>query len=72
MSGRWQIVLLLMGFAALGHFNRVGISVVGSEVLIPKIGISETNMGWGLLSVSHCVFNRNAAGWLADRSSRLR
>ena len=35
---RWLIVLLLMGFAAIGHFNRVGISVAGTEVFIGMKG----------------------------------
>ena len=37
---------MLMGYAALGHFNRVGITVAGDEVFIPEIGIPETSMGW--------------------------
>jgi len=38
-------VPLLMLVAACGHFNRVGISVVGSERLIPVHGISPDRMG---------------------------
>ena len=45
-SLRWRIVLLLVGYAALGHFNRIAISVAGSEVFIKHLGISETEMGW--------------------------
>ena len=45
-ANRWMIVFMVMGFAAMGHFNRVGITVAGDEVFIPKLGISETNMGW--------------------------
>ncbi|MFN0052535.1 MAG: MFS transporter [Planctomycetales bacterium] len=33
---RWLILLMLMGFTALGHFNRTSMSVVGSERLIDK------------------------------------
>ncbi|MFO1007080.1 MAG: MFS transporter [Planctomycetaceae bacterium] len=33
-ANRWLVILLLMGFAALGHFNRVGIGVAGTEVFI--------------------------------------
>ena len=33
-ANRWLIVLLLMGYAAIGHFNRVGISVAGTEIFI--------------------------------------
>ncbi|MBL8851938.1 MAG: MFS transporter [Planctomycetaceae bacterium] len=31
---RWTVVAMLMGFTFLGHFNRVGMSVVGNERLI--------------------------------------
>jgi len=31
------IQLLLMGYAALGHFNRVGISVAGPLIVNPRI-----------------------------------
>ena len=43
---RWWIVFMLMACAGLAHFNRVGISVAGSEVFIKEVGISETRMGW--------------------------
>ena len=70
---RWQIVMLLMGFAALGHFNRVGISVVGSEVFIPKLGISETRMGWVystfLIAYSIAML---PGGWLIDKIGSAR
>lgn len=35
-AGRWWIVILLTGFAAIGHFNRMGISVAGTEVFIKE------------------------------------
>ena len=66
--GRWRLVALLMLFAAWGHFNRVGISVAGSEVFIPKMGMSETQMGWVytmfLIVYTICQL---PAGWLIDR-----
>ena len=41
MSGnRWRIIVLLMGYAALGHFNRLSITVAGDEMFIPKMGIN--------------------------------
>ncbi|MBC7856917.1 MAG: hypothetical protein IAF94_26095, partial [Pirellulaceae bacterium] len=43
---RWRIVLMLMAFAGMAHFNRVGISVAGSEVFIKEVGIPATRMGW--------------------------
>ena len=33
-TNRWLITFLLIGFAALGHFNRLGIGVVGGEIFI--------------------------------------
>ena len=67
-SARWRIVALLMGFAALGHFNRVSISVAGSEVFIPKIGITETRMGW-VYTAFLIVYTIGMlpGGWLIDR-----
>ena len=38
---RWLIVLMLMGFTFLGHFNRVSISVVGTERFIAREKLSE-------------------------------
>jgi MFS family permease len=65
---RWLIVVLLMGFAGLAHFNRVGITVAGDEVFIPQQGISETRMGWvytALLTVYTLAML--PGGWLIDR-----
>jgi MFS transporter, ACS family, D-galactonate transporter len=42
---RWRIVPLLMVFVALAHFNRVSISVAGTDRLIRPDLISETRMG---------------------------
>jgi MFS transporter, ACS family, D-galactonate transporter len=65
---RWRIVLLLTGYAALGHFNRIGISVAGSEIFIKQLGISETEMGWVyttfLIVYTLCMM---PGGWLIDR-----
>ena len=47
-ANRWMIVFMVMGFAAMGHFNRVGITVAGDEMFIPKLGISEMKMGWSI------------------------
>ncbi|MBI5757266.1 MAG: MFS transporter [Planctomycetales bacterium] len=44
-SVRWLIVLMLMGFTFLGHFNRVSISVAGSERLTGPEGMSTEQMG---------------------------
>ena len=69
MSGtNWRIVLLLMGYAAIGHFNRVGISVAGDELFITKLGISEPRMGW-VYTAFLIVYTIGMlpAGWLIDR-----
>lgn len=65
---RWRTIFLLMGFAALGHFNRIGISVAGAEVFIPKLGLSETQMGW-VYSAFLIVYTIGMlpGGWLIDR-----
>ena len=65
---RWWLVLMLMGCAALAHFNRVGISVAGSEVFIKELGISETRMGW-VYTTFLIVYTVGMlpGGWLIDR-----
>ncbi|MDX1967828.1 MAG: MFS transporter [Planctomycetaceae bacterium] len=65
---RWRIVLMLMGFAALGHFNRVGISVAGSEIFIQQYGISEVEMGW-VYTTFLIVYTIGMlpGGWIIDR-----
>lgn len=67
-AARWRIVVLLMGYAALGHFNRVGISVAGDEWFIPKRGISQTRMGW-VYTAFLIVYTIGMlpGGWLIDR-----
>jgi ACS family D-galactonate transporter-like MFS transporter len=70
---RWTIVILLMGFAALGHFNRVGIAVAGGEIFIPQLGISETRMGW--VYTTFLIFytlGMLPGGWLIDRIGAAR
>ena len=40
-GNRWRVVALLMGYAALGHFNRVGISwvvIASSHLFEPAVG----------------------------------
>jgi ACS family D-galactonate transporter-like MFS transporter len=70
---RWRIVVLLMAFAAFGHFNRVGISVAGSEVFIPQLGLSETRMGW-VYTAFLIVYTIGMlpGGWLIDRIGSAR
>ena len=67
-ADRWSIVALLLAFAALGHFNRIGIKVAGSEVLIPKLGLSETRMGLVYTAfLSVYTLAMLPGGWLIDR-----
>lgn len=72
-AARWRMVVLLMVFAGLGHFNRVGISVAGSEVFIPKLGLSETRMGW-VYTAFLIVYTIGMlpGGWLIDRIGSAR
>jgi len=67
-GNRWRIVFLLMGYAALGHFNRIAITVAGDEVFIPKHGISEVEMGW-VYTAFLIVYTIGMlpGGWLIDR-----
>ena len=73
-ASRWRIILLLMGYAAVGQFNRYAISVAGAEVFIPKFGITEMQMGW-VYSAFLIVYTIGMlpGGWLVDRfgSSRV-
>ncbi|MBC8352837.1 MAG: MFS transporter [Planctomycetes bacterium] len=74
MTGnKWWIVVLLMGYAAIGHFNRVGISVAGDEMFIPKLGIPETRMGW-VYTAFLIVYTIGMlpGGWLIDRIGSAR
>ncbi len=65
---RWRILALLMAFAWLCHFNRVSISVAGTEAIMPQYGIDETSMGAVysayLVAYTLCMM---PAGWLIDR-----
>ncbi len=61
-------VPLLMLVVACGQFNRVGISVAGTERLIPVNGIEPKNMG--LVYTAFLVFYTLAmlpGGWFIDR-----
>ena len=71
---RWRNILLLMVYAGMGHFNRVGISVAGDELFIPEKGISEVEMG--LVYTTFLIvytIGMLPGGWLIDRfgSSRV-
>jgi MFS family permease len=61
-------VALLMLVVACAHFNRIGISVAGSERIIPFYGIAESRMG--LIYLTFLAFYTLAmlpGGWFIDR-----
>ena len=72
-GNRRCVIVLLMGFAAIGHFNRIGISVAGDEMFIPKLGIPETRMGW-VYTTFLIVYTIGMlpGGWLIDRIGSAR
>jgi MFS transporter, ACS family, D-galactonate transporter len=64
----WRVVGLLMLVVALGHFNRIAISVAGAERIIRENGIDATRMGQ--IYSAFLFFYALAmvpAGWLIDR-----
>ncbi len=67
-SHHWRVVPLLMMVVALGHFNRIGMSVAGTEKIIPQYGIAEERMG---IVYSAFLFAYTLAmipgGWFIDR-----
>ena len=65
---RWLIVAMLVGIAFLGHFNRISMSVAGSERLIGPDKISETDMGivYSAFLAAYAI-GMLPGGWLIDR-----
>ena len=67
-SARWGVVLLLMIFTGLGHFNREGLAVAGNKIFITERGLSEVQMGSVysafLIVYTICML---PGGWLIDR-----
>lgn len=62
------LILLLMVLVALGHFNRLSISVAGAERIIPERGISKEAMGWVYSAYLFAyTLLMLAGGWLIDR-----
>ena len=67
-TGHWRVVPLLMMLVALGHFNRIGMSVAGTERIIPQYGILPHEMG--LVYSAFLVIYTLAmvpGGWFGDR-----
>jgi MFS family permease len=62
------VVALLMLVVALGHFNRISMSVAGTERLIPEYGISVTRMGMVYSAFLVCyTLCMVPGGWFIDR-----
>lgn len=61
-------LVLLTALAALCHFNRVSISVAGSERLMTEFSLSEQQLGW-IYSAYLVVYTllMLPGGWLLDR-----
>ena len=59
---------MLMGYAALAHFNREGLAIAGTEIFINKLGITEVEMGWVYTSFGIVYTTLMLpGGWLIDR-----
>ena len=67
-SFRWRILVLLMVYAAFGHFNRLSMAVAGTERLIPDYKIDETTMGmvYTAFLIAYAAL-MTPGGWFIDR-----
>ncbi|MEX1229845.1 MAG: MFS transporter [Planctomycetaceae bacterium] len=65
---RWGIVAFLMMIAFMAHFNRISISVAGTERLIEQYGFSTTEMGfvYSAFLMMYTIF-MTPGGWLIDK-----
>lgn len=67
-GGSWWIVPLLMAYVAVSHFNRIGMSVAGTEAIMPEYAVAPTTMGWVyssyLVVYTLCMV---PGGWFIDR-----
>jgi MFS family permease len=65
---RWQIVGLLMAYVVMCHFNRISISVAGTDRIMQQYAIDEQTMGTVylayLLAYTVCM---TPGGWFIDR-----
>jgi ACS family glucarate transporter-like MFS transporter len=64
---RWQIVGLLMAYSFMSWFNRVSMSVAGTERIMGQYGIDPTDMGlvYSALLLAYAVC-MTPGGWLID------
>src|SRR5262245_48811827 len=65
---RWQIVGLLMAFAIMCHFNRISMSVAGTDRIMKQYEIGEPTMGAVYLAylLAYTLF-MSPGGWFIDR-----
>ncbi|MFL5244131.1 MAG: MFS transporter [Gemmataceae bacterium] len=65
---RWRIVMLLMAYSAMCHFNRISMSVAGNERIRTQYGFEDITIGWiyfaYLIAYTLCM---TPGGWLIDR-----
>lgn len=68
LTHRWQIVCLMMFYAALGHFNRTGIRRVGNDVFIDQMHMTPEQMG-DVIAAFLWVYTlcMLPGGWVIDR-----
>ena len=66
--GRWGVVGLLMAYSFMSWFNRVSMSVAGTERIMGRYGLSPTEMGvvYSALLFAYAVC-MTPGGWLIDR-----
>ncbi len=66
-STGWRLVPLLLVMIATAHFNRISISVAGTEVIIKHQGIDEKQMGWVYTSyLLVYTLGMSPGGWFID------
>ena len=73
VTRRWGILAFLMLIAFMAHFNRMSISVAGTERLMSQYGFSTTQMGFVYSSfiLMYTMF-MTPGGWLIDRVGAVR
>lgn len=66
--GRWGIVGLLMAYSFMSWFNRVSMSVAGTERIMGQYGLTPTEMGvvYSALLFAYAVC-MTPGGWFIDR-----
>jgi MFS family permease len=65
---RWRILVLVMAFSFVNHFNRTSMPIAGDEHIMPEHSIRPTQMGW-VYSAFLIVYTLGMipGGWIIDR-----